>query len=308
MIDKKTPHAEALLVEIFKEKGLNEKYFQKIYAYYKHCFKELYEYEYVNWTEEDYEETGDSAHKGALIVTDMFIEDFLGEKAKGQGDEWAFAVANCIEQGEVVYHIVYHDIKKTNPELAKQELLIHSRTFGGDENFIKHYIYLFEIEVVFKDLEKRAKKYSEIYKTKFVLGKSEVYIHEYARLLSSEDYNPIYCEEYAYAYDKAIKEGKSEAYALEFAEEYGGALVDIKARYGISEDEDQINYAIEKVDVYMTAWEYHEKHQLKNFKRFADIYETIYFNTYYPNEGGQKGSKEKIDKEILEKTLKQYNK
>jgi hypothetical protein len=308
MIDKKTPHTEAHLIEIFKEKGLNEKYFPKLYAYYKHCFEELYEYEYKKWTEEDYEETGDSAHKGALEVTDMFIEAFLGEKTKGQGDDWAFAVASCVEEGEVVYHITYHDIKKTNPELAKQELLIHSGTFGGDENFIKHYIYLFEIEVVFKDLENRAKKYSEIYKTQSVLSKSEVYIHEYARLLSSGDYNPIYCEEYAYAYDKAVKEGKSEVYALEFAEVYGEELVDIKARYGISENEELINYAIEKVDAYMTAWEYNEKHHLKNFKRFADIYETIYFNSYYPNEEGLIGTKEEIDVKILEKVLKQYNK
>lgn len=307
MIDKKTPHTEAHLIEIFKEKGLNEKYFSKLYAYYKHCFEELYEDEYINWTEEDYKETGDSAHKGALSVTDMFIEAFLKEKAKGQGDEWAFAVASCVEEGEVVYHISYHDIKKTNPELAKQELLIHSGTFGGDENFIKHFIYLFEIEVVFKNLEKRAKKYSEIYKTQFVLGKSKVYTHEYARLLSSGEYNPIYCEEYAYAYDKAIKEGKSEEYALEFAEVYGEELVDIKARYGISEDEDQINYAIEKVDVYMTVWEYNQKHNLKNFKLFADIYENIHFNTYYPNELGLQGIKEEIDMVILEKALKQYN-
>ena len=121
MIDKKTPHAEAHLIEIFKEKGLNEKYFQKLYAYYKHCFEELYEDEYINWTEEDYNETVDSAHKDALSVTDMFIEDFLREKAKGQCDEWSFAVANCIEEGEVVYHITYHDMKKINPDLAKQE-------------------------------------------------------------------------------------------------------------------------------------------------------------------------------------------
>lgn len=308
MIDKKTPHPYAHLIAIFKKKGIEEKIFQNLYTYYKQCFEELYQHEYINWTHVDYEETGDSAHKSALDVTEMFIETFLCEKAKGQGDEWSLAVANCVEDGEVVYHITYHDIKKTNPELAKQELLIHSGTFGGDQNFIKHYIHLFEIEVVFKDIEKQSKKYSEIHKTKFVLGKSEVYIHEYARLLSSGDYNPIYCEEYAYAYDKAIKEGKSDAYALEFAEIYGEELVDVKSRYGISEDEDQINYAIEKVDVYMTAWEYHEKHQLKNFKRFSDIYETIYFNTYYTNEGSPKGSKEAIDKEILEKTLKQYNK
>jgi hypothetical protein len=308
MIDKKTPHAEDNLIEIFKERGITEKHFPKIYAYYKHCFEELYQDEYINWTDLDYEETGDSAHKSALFVTDMFIETFLCEKAKGQSDEWSLAVANCVEDGGVVYYITYHNIKKTNPELAKQELLIHSRTFDGDENFIRHYIYLFEIVEVFKDLEKRAKKYSEIYKTKFALDKSQVYIHEYARLLSSGKYNPIFCEEYAYAYDKAIKEGKSEMYAREFAEEYGGALVDIKARYGISEDEELINYAIEKVDVYMTAWEYHEKHHLKNFKQFADIYENIYFNTYYPNEEMPSGTKEEIDVKILEKVLEQYKK
>lgn len=307
-MDKKTPHAEVLLVEIFKEKGVNEKYFQKIYAYYKHCFKERYEDEYVNWTEEDYEETGDSAHKSALNVTNMFIEVFLSEKAKGHGDEWSLAVANCGEEGDLVYHVAYDEIVQTNPELAKKEILIRSKSLSNDEIFIKHHIYIYETEIHGTDRINRAKKYSEIYKDQIAKGKSEVYIHEYALLISIGDYNPIYCEEYAYAYDKAIKEGKSEMYAREFAEEYGGALVDIKARYGISEDEELINYAIEKVDVYMTAWEYHEKHHLKNFKQFADIYENIYFNTYYPNEERLIGTKEEIEMKILKKVLEQYNK
>lgn len=309
MIDKKTPHTEAHLTEIFKEKGLNEKHFPKLYTYYKHCFVELYEDEYINWTEEDYNETGDSAHKDALSVTEMFIEAFLGEKAKGQGDEWAFAVASCVEEGEVVYHIVYDEIKKTNPKMAKQELLIRSRSFGGDENFIKHYILLFESGSGYSDSVENAKKYSEIHKDQIAKGKTTVYANEYARLKSSDmNYHIIFCEEYAYAYDKALHEGKSETYALEFAEVYGEELVDIKARYGISEDEEQINYVIEKVDVYMTAWEYNEKHKLQNFKLFADIYETIYFNSYYPNEEGPTGTKEEIDVKILEKVLKQYNK
>lgn len=308
MIEKKTPNSEAFLIEIFKEKSLNEKYFPRLYAYYKHCFEELYEYEYKNWTEEDYKETGDSAHKGALEVTDIFIETFLEEKAKGQGDEWAFAVASCIEEGEDVYHIVYDEIKKTNPEKAKHELLIRSKSFGGDENFIRHYILLFESGSGYSDSIEKAKKYSEIYKDQIAEGKSVVYAHEYACKMSSGNNHIIFCEEYAYAFDKAINGGKSERYCMEFAEVYGEALVDIKRRYGISEDEEQIDFTIEKVDVYMTVWEYNEAHKLKDFKRFAAIYENIHFDTYYPNEGSPVGSKEEIDKVILEKALKQYNK
>jgi hypothetical protein len=308
MIDKKTPHPYAHIIEIFKKKGIEEKNFQNLYTYYIRCFEELYQYEYINWTHVDYEETGDSAHKSALFVTEMFIEVFLSEKAKGHGDEWSLAVANCGEEGDLVYHVAYNEIVQTNPELAKKEILIRSKSLSNDEVFIKHHIYIYETEIHDTDRINRAKKYSEIYKDQIAKGKSDVYMHEYAVLLSSGNYNPIYCEEYAYAYDKAIKVGKSEMYAREFAEEYGGALVDIKARYGISEDEELINYAIEKVDVYMTAWEYNEKHELKNFKRFADIYETIYFNLYYPNEEGPIGTKVEIDMKILEKVLEQYNK
>lgn len=307
MIDKKTPHAEVHLIEIFKEKGLNEKHFPKLYAYYKLCFEELYEDEYKNWTEEDYLETGDSAHKGALEVTDLFIEAFLEEKAKGHGDEWSFAVAGCSDEGEILYHIVYDSIKKTNPELANEELIIRSRSFDGDENFIKHYILLFENGGGYSDSAENAKKYSEIYKEKIAEGKSAVYAQEYARLKSSGIYYIIFCEEYAFAFDKAINEGKSELYATEFAEVYGEALVDIKRRYGISEDEEQIDFAIENVNVYMTVWEYNEEHKLKDFKRFAAIYKNIHFDTYYPNEGSPEGSKEEIDNKILEKALKQYN-
>jgi hypothetical protein len=307
MIDKKTPHPYAHIIEIFMRKGIEEKNFQNLYTYYVRCFEELYQDEYINWTQVDYEETGDSAHKSALFVTEIFIEVFLSEKAKGHGDQWSLAVANCGEEGDLVYHVAYNEIVKTNPELAKKEILIRSKSLSNDEVFIKHHIYIYETEIHDTDRINRATKYSEIYKDQIAKGKSVVYAHEYALLLSRGKYNTIYCEEYAYAYDKAIKEGKSEAYALEFAEVYGDELVDIKSRYGISEDEDQINYAIEKVDVYMTAWEYNEKHELKNFKRFADIYETIYFKTYYPNELGLEGIKEEIDMEILEKALKQYN-
>lgn len=309
MIDKKTPFTEAEISALFREREIDEKYFKRFYHYYIECFTEIYEEESKNCNEEDSEEIGDYAHTYALTGTDRYIEIFLREKALNHGDEWAHAVTHYEEEEEEsTYYFVYDDLNKSNPELAKKELLILCQSYNEDEYFEKHFKYLYEEGSGFNRGAERARNYSKIYKEQLSRGKSEVYSHEYARLLSNGDYNPIYCEEYAYAYDKAIKEGKSEAFALKFAEVYGDALVDVKSWYDISEDEEQINYAIEKVDVYMTVWEYNEKHKLTDFKRFADIYETIYFNSYYPNEEGPVGTKEEIDAKILEKALEQYNK
>lgn len=256
MIDKKTPQAEAYLIEIFKEKGLNEKHYPKLYAYYKHCFEELYEDEYKNWTKDDYEETGDSAHKGALEVTNMFVEAFLGEKAKGQGDEWALAVASYVEEGEDVYQIVYDEIKKTSPEMAKQELLIRSRSLGGDENFIKHYMLLFESGSGYSDSVENAKKYSEIYKDQIVKGKSEFYAHHYADLrVSTMGYTELYCEAYTATFQKALNENKSIDYAELYAEKLGTYIANHCSSFSNNDEFGDFDFFHEQILEEMREWE-----------------------------------------------------
>ena len=302
---KKVSHTEEELKVFLKEKNIDEKYFLKFLDSYKICFDEWFEY-YKDWEDDEFE-NGDSVQAKALDVSMMRLVVFLEEIAKGHGEEWAQIIVNNSEEGERAIFFAYHDLIKINSELAKKELLIHCKSLGEDKYFEKYYIYLFEIVDKVNGRIEKAREYSKLYKEQIAKGKSEVYAHVYSDLILHGEFHKIYCEEYAYAYEKAINDGKSDRYAREFAEKYGEALVDIKRRYGISEDEEHINYAIEKVIVYMTAWEYNEEYKLKDFKHFAAIYENIHFNTYYADEGSPNGSKVQIDLEILEKTLKQYN-
>jgi hypothetical protein len=305
-INKRTKHTEEELKLIFNQENIDDKYFIKFLDNYKRGFDELFE-DYKDWKDEEFE-ADDSVQNSALSFAIMRIKKYAEQIAKGHGEEWAQIIVNNSEEGEREIFFAYQDLIKINSELAKKELLIYCKYLGGDKYFEKHYIYLFEIVDEIDGRIEKAKEYSKLFKEQIAKGKSEVYAHEYSNLISDGEFHKIYCEEYAYAYDKAINEDKSERYSREFAEKYGDALVDIKRRYGISEDEEQIDYAIEKVNVYMSAWEYKEENKLMDFQRFATIYENQYFNTYYTNEGNPKGEKEKIDKEILGETLKRYNK
>jgi hypothetical protein len=148
----------------------------------------------------------------------------------------------------------------------------------------------------------------KIYKEQLAKGKSEVYAHHYSDLMANGEYHEIYCEEYAFAYDKAISENKSSEYASVFANKYASELVDIKRRYGISEDEEMIDFAIEKVNAYMKAWQYGEENQLKDFELFAEIYENIHLNTCFLDDITENKSSEEFDKLVLEKTLERFNK
>ena len=303
---KRNRHTDEELIVIFNQEKIDKKHLSLFLSYYKICFDELFE-DYKDWNDEDFE-ADDSVQSSALFVAKMRIKNYAEQIAKGHGEEWAQIIVNNSEEGEIAIYLAYKDLMITNSELAKKELLIYCKSLGGDKYFEKHYIYLFEIVDEIDGRIEKAKEYSKLFKEQIAKGKSEVYAHEYSDLISEGEFHKIYCEEYAYAYDKAINEGKSVRYAREFAEKYGDALVDIKRRYGISEDEEQIDFAIEKVNVYMTAWEYKEEHKLIDFQRFATIFENIHFNTYYNDEGRPEGSKQQIDMAILENALIKFNK
>jgi hypothetical protein len=303
----RTAHTTTELIAIFRERGIPEKYFDSFLLYYKTRFEELLK-ENEQYKDEDFAE-GESVQLDALFGTTIHTDRIMNEITKGHGDEWAFAIANCCEEDEHDHILVYNDLKKSNPELAKKELLILCKSYAGDEFFEKHFISKFEEGCDYFRYAERASKYSETYKKKLAEGKSKIYAHQCADLISCEEFNEIYCEDYAYAYDKAISEGKSEEYAIVFADQYGSTLVDIKSRYGISDDEEMINFGIEKVTIFMEAWVHNQELKLTNFGRFAEMYEQIYLNTYYNDQDEfPKIESSEITKDILERTLHNYMK
>jgi len=306
MSNKKMPHTEAALIEIFRKDNIDEQYFQKFIAYYKYCFAELFE-DYKDYSDEDFDE-GDSVQAMAIRCTNLFIKPYLELIGRGHGEEWAYSFSDCVEDGESAIYFTYNNVKSIDPDMAKKELLIHTKSLGGDAYFQNHYIHLFEVQANPTGRIEAAQKYSRLYKEQLAKGKSELFAHQYAGLMADGAYHQIYCEDYAFAYEDALLQKRSEEFASIYANKYASALVNIKRRHGISDDERMIGFAIEKVKAYMNAWQYAKKNQIKDFEQFASIYENVHLNTYFADEGVPFTNLEEVDKMVLIEVLKRFNK
>ena len=289
-------HTEEELRNIYLQNEYNETYYHYFINHYNKCFEELRE-SYKDYAYEDWVEEGDSVQEKTLNLVLDYITIFLKSINNGNGVEWSNLLADHYEEDETTYYHVYHDLKKINPTLAKDEIKILAKSISDDEIFQKYYLHLFEIVANPKNRIEVAKTYSEIYRQAINEGKTVVYADQYANLISQGEYNKIYCQEYAYAYDEATKDNKNDYYSGVYADKYASALV------GISDDEEMIEFAIKKVNAYMNSWEYARENKLAEFERFSEIYENIYLNFEFENSE----SKEESEKIILEKVLARFN-
>jgi hypothetical protein len=304
--NKKTAHTKEELITIFKDKDVPETLFPRFLSRYKFYFDELYD-DMKNYEDDDFDE-GDSIQESALYVLNLYTTPFLELIKKGHSEEWALLVSKTIEDNEIRIYDAYEELKIKQPELAEKELSLHCNNLSNDEDFKRHYLFLFSIGEGIDKPFKKATEYAKGYKQQIRKGKSKIYAHEYADLAAENLYHNIYCEEYAYAYEKGINEGKNEKYSRTFANKYGDEITNIKARYGGNEDEEALDFTIEKVNAYMKAWEYVTNNKLDVTERFYEIYENIHLNTYYADDGMPDGTTKEIDKEILEKVLIKYKK
>jgi hypothetical protein len=190
--DKKTPHTETELINIFRDKGVNKDFYSRFYKYYNHSFDELFS-DMKNFEDDDFEE-GDSIQASALWCTDRYVDKFQQLIDSGHGEEWAHLLADTAENGEKAIFLAYSELSDIDKELANKELETHCKSLGGDEYFEKYYIFLFDEVAPVKGRIDTAKKYSAIYKHQLSIGKSEVYSHEYADLIAEGNYHEIYCE------------------------------------------------------------------------------------------------------------------
>lgn len=295
-------HTEEELKEIYLQNKYDEKYFHYFMNHYNFCFGELSE-SYKDYTDEDWEE-GDSVQKSALNLALDYISIFLKLIKIGHGEEWANMLAKRYYEGDekdLFYN--YSDLSKTNLDLSNQEVIIFAKSISDDEIFQKRYLDLFK-EVADPDNRiEVATNYAKFYRQALQEGKTTVYAHEYAKARSYGEYNKMYCEEFASAYDKAISEGKNDEYASLYADKYASAWVDVSARFDMIDDEEMYDFAIKKVDAFMNAWVYGTEHRLSNFARFADIYENVFLNYEHSNK-----SKQEAEKEILENALERFSK
>ena len=305
MEGRKTAHTDSELQTIYEEHKFEKKYFSNFVDYYHLCFDELYQ-DMKDYSDEDFESEDDSIQASALSISIDYMHAFIELINKGHGETWAHEMAHSNEDVERAAYFSYHDMKAENPEQAEKEMLLYCKNTGGDEFFQKHFFFFFREMENPANIVEKATTYSDTYKEQIKKGKSEIYAHEYAFFLA-DDYNEIYCEDYAYAYEQAIVQNKSLEYAERYADEYASALVNIKCRSGICDDEDMISFAIEKVNALMISWEYANEHELNDRKSFMAIYARIHLDTYYADEPLQPYmSEEEMNKMIMEKVLAEY--
>ena len=296
-MDRKKSHTKDELVDLYAQMKYPMEYFIKFESNYQKCYSELFS-DMKDFEDDDFNDKDETIGGIALQFATRYVNKFMAQLDKGHSEEWAHLVAESIEDNNSL--IIANAYNSMNPELAKQELRLYCKSLGGDEFFEKHYLFLFEIGESWNNPLETAMEYSRIYKQQIAKGKSETFAHHYADLMSGNEYVEIYCQKYAYAYDKALSEGKSKEYAELFAGMYG----DGAANHGEREDRDIPDFWEEKVFGYMKGWEYATNNNLSN--DFIGIYENVYLNTVYADEP-EKISWDRLEEYILEEALKKYN-
>jgi hypothetical protein len=303
---KKTRHTHVELIVIFSQKNIPNKFHSRFITKYDEVFDNLYE-EAKDWLDEEYEE-GESVQKDALDFTFMFIEPFLEQIEIGHCEEWAEIIAKYhYEDESIIFDYVYQNMYMKDPEKAKEELIIHCKYLNGDEHFIRHVLYLFQNGSLCCDPFDIAKKYSDIYNKQIKLGKSAVYAHQYANLMSWNELVESYCDAYATAYEQSLQAGKSKDYALRYAEMYAHCVANYYGSLSKALKDFDFNLMNEEMIGNMKGWEYAIENNLSDIESFANRYGIIHINTYYPDKPlSPKISKEEIDKMILDKALEEF--
>lgn len=298
-----TPNTAEELKILYLQKGFDPNFLQYFLDEYYFSFNESLN-DSKDYTDEDWEEEGYVLHQSSLNKALDYIAIFIKQIEKGHSLEWAHLYAKYLEETEDIFYHTYHDLNKIDADLARQDIIMVAKSISDDEIFQTYYLNLFENLAKPNDRIETAKKYSELYKKALLNGKTKIYAHQYADLMVDidEDYNEIYCEEYAFAYDSALTQNKDEKYARYYADLYASAITDIKRRAGISENIDMLEFALLKVQAHMIAWEYAKVNKLKEIDRFIEIYVNVYLNYEFE---GLKLSVES-EKIILEKTLERF--
>lgn len=212
-------HTNTELTDIYsnyKGDSLHAEYF---IAVYEKSYEEFEKFQ-------DWEDENESVEEHTLkFCLELYLSLFLKYLKIGNGPEWSNEIADSVEEESNAVLYTYHKLKKENPDLAKKELGIYAKSLSNDECFITYYIFLMEHDFA-KNIKERAFDYSKIFKEEIANGKSEIYAHEYADCrVSTEGNSKLFCEAYAFAYDKSIREGETENFSRDFSDKFGDFVV-----------------------------------------------------------------------------------
>ena len=241
-----------------------------------------------------------------------YANDFSEKVKEGFSAIWSKTYAEYTSFDEVRNLLPYcfEESSKVSSEIGLKDLKLYCN-LKYDDQLIKDYLIrmgttsdLYSLNGV----ENTALDFSKYYREKIEKGMSDIYAFQYADLMAEDYYHKIYCEEYAFAYEKAIINGKDKEYATTYAAKYGSELVDIKRRAFIYDDEEMLDFARKKAEAYINAWEYIRDNKLSNIKTFYADYERAYLNAMHPDDPSEWKTVEECEKVAEQKAMKEYNK
>lgn len=117
-----------------------------------------------------------------------YIDEFIKEKNNGYSllwlKEFVHRKLDDFDKHEVSW--AYYEVRKIDPEQALRDLNLYSKLTNRDYLFVRHFTYLIKIEVLnaTPSIEEQSIAYSSLYKEQINNGKTDVFAHQYADLVS----------------------------------------------------------------------------------------------------------------------------
>jgi hypothetical protein len=146
-----------------------------------------------------------------------YFKNYDQQVRAGHGAKWSEFYAEARDEHPASFNYAFAELKKINQGLANSELKIYCRFAGKDALFEKHFILLMEHSEGLSESEKQSSIYTKTVMEQIASGKSEVFAHQYADYIAEGEYNEAFCFIYASKYEEAIRNGRSEMYALNLA-------------------------------------------------------------------------------------------
>ena len=260
-------------------------------------------------------ETDDQIHEEdtpatLLEIPLMYIKPYTENRIKGFSKLWSDAYAIHIIDYSIrnIMPHCYLEVSMVDKETAMKDLDLYCE-LSGKGKLYTDYLIDAVINIGWHDteVEKRATDYVRMHNLQIKNGKSETFALKYAQLMADEEYHEVYCEEYAFMYDESLCKGKCETYAELYADKYAEAMVNIKARTGIHDNEEIIDFAKSRVKAFMNAWEYASNNRLENSKLFIENYQNTYSKILFSDNSTYKDIEE-VEKIALKNALEMHEK
>ena len=170
-----------------------------------------------------------------LDYVDEFMTSFLVEREKGMSVEWAKTYSHeiLLDNREHALAYAFEAIKKVDREQAITDLRRYAASNGRDEDFIRHFIFLLDVDVptLVPSVEEQAIEYSGNYKKQISAGKSDLFANYYAYLLAYDENSEFSCFVEASEYENALLAGYTESDARAFADEMSEYIVNHFHKY-----------------------------------------------------------------------------